>query len=113
MPTIQIEIKGSEGPAAVFEAALFERDADFIVFSPCDAARQAQSVVRDTKHKAFGDTHLGGNLYLGSGKGKIADHAINRPAAGKFNPCGFRDAVARCGPGFGHVQTIGIECSPQ
>ena len=85
------------------ETVLFERDADVKIFSPRNPGRQAQSVVRDHQHEAFRDTHLGGNLYLGSSKGQVADHAINRPAAGKFNPCGFRDAVPRCDPGFGHA----------
>ena len=90
--------------------ALFERDADLIFFSPCDPARQTQFVVRDNKHKAFGDTHLGRNLYFGPRQGEVADDTINRPAAEEFNPCCFRDAVAGCDPSFGHVRTIRIEC---
>ena len=88
---------------------LFERNADLIFFSPCNPARQTQFVARDNKHKAFGDTHLGRNLYPGSREGEVADDAINRPAAKEFNPCGFRYAVAGCDPGFGHVQTIRTE----
>jgi hypothetical protein len=79
--------------------------------SGANPALQAQSVARDSQHEAFGDTHLGRNLYLGSGKGQVADDAINRLAAEEFNPRGFRDGVARYDPSFGHVSTIRIEVS--
>ena len=98
------------GPASG-EVVLFERDADVKIFSPRNPGWQAQSVLRDNQHEAFGDTHLGRNLYLGSGKGQVADDAINRLAAEEFNPRGFRDGVTRYDPSFGHVSTIRIEVS--
>jgi hypothetical protein len=91
------------------EVVLFERDADVKILSPRDPDWQAQSVLRDNQHEAFGDTHLARNLYLGPSKGQVADHAMNGPAAGKFNPCSFRDAVTRCDPGFGHAMDRSVE----
>jgi hypothetical protein len=91
------------------EVVLFERDADVKIFSPRNPGWQAQSVVRDNQHEAFRDTYLGSNLYLGSSKGQVTHHAINGPAAGKFNPCGFRDAVTGCVPGFGHAWNTSVE----
>jgi hypothetical protein len=96
------------GPASG-EVVLFERDADVKIFSPRNPGWQAQSVLRDNEHEAFGDTHLGRNLYLGSSKRQVANHAINWPPAGEFNPCGFRDAVTRCDPGFGHAWNTSVE----
>jgi len=93
--------------AASFAPVSFKCNADVEVFSPCDPARQPQSVARNGQVEAFGDTYLARNLDLRSGEGEVADYAMNWSAPGKDDPCRFRHAVSRCDSTLDHVQPLG------
>jgi hypothetical protein len=58
-----------------------ERDADTALLAPRDMAGQMQSIARYNQYETLGDPDLVGYLQRGTGRGQVANQAINGAAA--------------------------------
>jgi hypothetical protein len=77
--------------------------ADPVIFAPNHTAGQVQSKARYIQLKPRGDSRLVRDLYGGSGRGEVANYAVDG-AITKLDDCTFRNKVSlrSCFPTFNH-----------
>jgi hypothetical protein len=80
---------------------LTERDADTALLAPRDVAGPMQSIARYNQYEFLRNADLVGHLQRGTGRGQVADQAIDG-AAPELNRSSFQHPAAGRSPTFDH-----------